>query len=45
MIQNYFNHYEKMISPREYNQATLIKNLNKKKINQIKIQDMQQIQY
>jgi len=31
MIQNYFNHYEKMISPREYNQATLIKNLNKKK--------------
>ena len=31
MIQNYFNHYDKMISPREYNQSTLIKNLNKKK--------------
>jgi hypothetical protein len=31
MIQHYFNHYDKMISPREYNQSTLIKNLNKKK--------------
>ena len=31
MIQHYFNHYDKMISPKEYNQSTLIKNLNKKK--------------
>ena len=30
MIQNYFNRFEKMITPREHNQSSLIKSLNKK---------------